>query len=50
MLEQIAKLINGAKRPVIYAGQGVISGDAVDQLRELAARGNIPVTTTLLGE
>ena len=48
-LTKIAKLINGAARPLIYAGQGVLSGGAVGQLRELAARGNIPVTTTLLG-
>lgn len=46
---RLAKLINGAKRPVIYAGQGVISSGAVAQLREFAERGNIPVTTTLLG-
>jgi acetolactate synthase I/II/III large subunit len=47
---RLAKLINGAKRPVIYAGQGVIGSGAVAQLREFAERGNIPVTTTLLGE
>ena len=46
---KLAKLINGAKRPVIFAGQGVISSGAVAQLREFAERGNIPVTTTLLG-
>ena len=46
---RIAKLVNGAERPVIYCGQGVLSGGAVAELRELAARGNIPVTTTLLG-
>ncbi len=44
-----AKLINNAKKPVIYAGGGVISGDASEELRELAAKSNIPVTTTLLG-
>ena len=49
-MEKLAKLINGAKKPVIYAGQGIISSGAVEQLREFAARGNIPVTTTLMGE
>lgn len=49
MITKLARLINGAKRPVIYAGQGVVSSGAVAQLRELAERGNIPVTTTLLG-
>ena len=49
VLDRVVKLINGAERPIIYAGQGVISSGAVEALRELAARGNIPVTTTLLG-
>ena len=49
MTTKLARLINNAKRPVIFAGQGVISSGAVSQLRELADRGNIPVTTTLLG-
>lgn len=46
---RIVNLVNGAKRPVIYAGQGVIQADACDLLTELAERGNIPVTTTLQG-
>ena len=51
-IRQIAKsaeLINESKRPLIYAGGGVISGDASEELRELAVKGNIPVVTTLLG-
>lgn len=48
-LERIASMINSAAQPVIYAGQGVIAAGAVEQLRALAAAGNIPVTTTLLG-
>lgn len=47
--ERIVTLINNAQQPVIYAGQGVLSGNAVSELRELAIKGNIPVTTTLLG-
>lgn len=47
--QRLAKMINEAERPVIYAGQGVLSAGAVAELRELAAKGNIPVTTTLLG-
>ncbi|KAL6079988.1 Acetolactate synthase, mitochondrial [Balamuthia mandrillaris] len=46
-IERTAKLINSAKRPVIYAGQGVLSAQAADLLRELATKANIPVTTTL---
>jgi acetolactate synthase-1/2/3 large subunit len=43
-----AKAINAAERPVIYAGGGVILANASDLLRELAAKANVPVTTTLL--
>lgn len=47
--ERIASLINNAKRPVIYAGHGVISGDTSELLRSFAELGNIPVTTTIHG-
>ena len=48
---RVVDMINNAERPVIYAGQGVISAgdDAVQGLRDLAIAGNIPVTTTLQG-
>jgi len=45
-----AKLINIAKKPIIYAGQGIMgspSGPVL--LKELAEKANIPVTTTLQG-
>ena len=48
-LDRIVQMVNSAERPVIYAGQGVIQADACELLRELAERGNIPVTTTLQG-
>ena len=44
-----ADLINKSKKPVIYAGGGVIAAGASQQLIELARKTNIPVTTTLLG-
>jgi acetolactate synthase-1/2/3 large subunit len=44
-----ADAINAAQRPVLYVGGGVVSSGASDELRELARKGNIPVTTTLLG-
>ncbi|MFC1806424.1 thiamine pyrophosphate-binding protein, partial [Planctomycetota bacterium] len=44
-----ADAINKAKRPLIYAGGGVIISGATDHLRALAERGHIPVTTTLMG-
>lgn len=44
-----AELINRAERPVLYVGGGAIISDAWQVLRKLADKGNIPVTTTLLG-
>ena len=44
-----AQAINESHRPVLYVGGGVILSGASDILREIARRGNIPVTTTLLG-
>lgn len=44
-----AKLINNAQRPVIYAGGGVVISNAAAELRELAEKRKIPVTTTLMG-
>ncbi|MDX1563591.1 MAG: thiamine pyrophosphate-binding protein, partial [Gammaproteobacteria bacterium] len=38
-----------SKRPLIYAGGGVINGNASEALRELAIAFGIPVTTTLMG-
>ena len=43
------ELINGAKRPVIFAGHGVMLSGAMDLVRELAERARIPVAMTLLG-
>ncbi len=48
-IERAAGAINEAKRPVILSGGGVILSGATDELREFARKGNIPVTTTLLG-
>ena len=40
----------GAKRPVLYAGQGVHYAEAWRQLRELAELLSLPVTTSLQGK
>jgi acetolactate synthase-1/2/3 large subunit len=49
-IQRCADLINIAKKPVIYAGQGVISTpEGPRLLRELADKVQIPVTTTLQG-
>lgn len=49
-INRVAALINKAKKPVIYAGQGVISTPEGPRiLKELAEKASIPVTTTLHG-
>ncbi|NQT90837.1 MAG: biosynthetic-type acetolactate synthase large subunit [Candidatus Omnitrophica bacterium] len=48
-IKKAAKAIKESKRPVIYAGGGVIISNASDELTEFAEKTNIPVTTTLLG-
>jgi acetolactate synthase I/II/III large subunit len=47
-VEKAVSMIMGAKRPVIYAGGGVILGNAAEELTALAKRLGIPVTTTLM--
>ena len=48
-LAQAAELIRNAKRPVILAGHGVMESGAMEQIRTLAERAEIPVALTLLG-
>jgi acetolactate synthase-1/2/3 large subunit len=48
-VEAAAKLINGAKKPYILAGHGVIISGAEKELNELVDKAGIPVATTLLG-
>jgi len=47
---EAARILVHAKRPVIYAGQGIHYAQAWDQLRELAELLQIPVTTSLQGK
>ncbi|MBM7557981.1 biosynthetic-type acetolactate synthase large subunit [Halanaerobacter jeridensis] len=48
-IREAAKAINEAEQPLLYAGGGVISSGASEELRELAKKASIPVTTTLNG-
>ncbi|HEY3731385.1 MAG TPA: biosynthetic-type acetolactate synthase large subunit [Steroidobacteraceae bacterium] len=43
------QLLAESKRPLIYAGGGVINGEAASALTEFARRFGIPVVTTLMG-
>ncbi|HWL54925.1 MAG TPA: biosynthetic-type acetolactate synthase large subunit [Chthoniobacteraceae bacterium] len=48
-LNEVIGLIEGAKRPMIYCGGGIISGNASEALFEFVERTGIPVATTLMG-
>jgi acetolactate synthase-1/2/3 large subunit len=48
-IKQVAAAIKRAKRPVIYAGGGILSSGASDELRKLVAKTKIPVTMTVMG-
>jgi acetolactate synthase-1/2/3 large subunit len=48
-LADAAELIRNAQRPMILAGHGVIESGALEQLRALAERAQVPVALTLLG-
>ena len=48
-LHEVLGLLEHAKRPMIYCGGGVISGEASAELLEFAERAQIPVATTLMG-
>ncbi|MDX1768266.1 MAG: biosynthetic-type acetolactate synthase large subunit [Arenibacter troitsensis] len=48
-IEEAANLINAAKKPFIVFGQGVILGEAEEQLKTLVEKAGIPAAWTILG-
>jgi acetolactate synthase-1/2/3 large subunit len=48
-VDKAAELINGAKRPYILAGQGILLADATKELIAFSEKTGIPVACTLLG-
>ncbi len=48
-LEQVLEMIRQAKRPIIYAGGGIVASGAAPYLKAFAERTGIPVALTLLG-
>ncbi len=48
-IQRAVELLEEAKRPIVYAGGGVISSDASAELVVFAERMCMPVTTTLMG-
>jgi len=48
-LQAAARAIAEAKKPMLYAGGGIIASNAADELTRMAEVAQIPVTTTLMG-
>ncbi|MBN2734882.1 MAG: biosynthetic-type acetolactate synthase large subunit [Methanomicrobiaceae archaeon] len=48
-IKKALELISEAKKPVIYAGGGIIAADASEELVKFAELFCLPVTTTLMG-
>jgi acetolactate synthase-1/2/3 large subunit len=48
-LRKVSELIEQAKRPVIFAGGGIILSQAATELTQFAHKTQIPVTTSLMG-
>tara|TARA_R110002049_G_scaffold308825_1_gene514265 strand:+ start:4890 stop:6623 length:1734 start_codon:yes stop_codon:yes gene_type:complete len=48
-IEAAATVINNAKKPLIVFGQGVILGEAEEQLKTLIEKAGIPAAWTILG-
>jgi acetolactate synthase-1/2/3 large subunit len=48
--EKIVRALAGARRPVIYAGGGVLLSDAAQELKQLAEHFSLPVAHSLMGK
>jgi acetolactate synthase-1/2/3 large subunit len=48
-IKRVMDAIKEAKRPLIYAGGGVITSDAASELKQFVKTTGIPVTLTLMG-
>ncbi|MGF1538731.1 MAG: biosynthetic-type acetolactate synthase large subunit [Elainellaceae cyanobacterium] len=49
-LNQALQLIRSAQRPLLYVGGGAITSGAHEEIKQLAERYHVPVTTTLMGK
>ena len=48
-IEEVARALSESRKPVLYAGGGVVTAGAEDVLRQLADKTTAPVVTTLMG-
>lgn len=49
LIQTIADKINNSKKPIIYAGGGIIISGNSDKLKQLAEKNDIPVANSLMG-
>src|SRR5438094_3201872 len=49
-LQEAARAIAAAKRPILYAGGGVLNADACTELRALVDSAQLPAVVTLMGK
>ncbi len=48
-IQKALELIKKAKRPIVYAGGGIIASEASEELRKFVRKTGIPITTTVMG-
>jgi len=48
-IEEVVKALSECRKPVLYAGGGVVTSGAEGVLRQLTEKVNLPVVTTLMG-
>lgn len=48
-IREVAEIIKRSRRPVVYAGGGILGADAADELLQLAETISAPVTNTFMG-
>ena len=49
-IKEVAEMINKCKKPLIYAGGGIISANARNELKSLVEKINSPICTSLMGK
>lgn len=49
-IRQAVEMMKSAKRPILYAGGGIIASSSEEELRAIAEMLQIPVVTTLMGK
>ena len=49
-IDEAIEIIKSAKRPYIYAGGGVVSSNAVEEMAEFVTKVNAPVSLSLMGQ